>query len=271
MSEKVQRAEITIKPVVYRIAGMDAVSIRRDLEYQATDAGALTMDLYYPPDFKPGGPLPAVILATGYSDVGAVAKVGCILKEMESLISWSRLIAASGMTAITYENREPAADFHTLLRYVRQNAGALGIDPQRIGLWATSGNSPVALSALMEDERTSVKCASFLYPFLLDLAGTTIVADASKTFKFVNACADKSVGDLQLDVPLFLVRAGREEFPHLNEAIDRFVAQALLRNVPITLVNHTTGQHAFDLFDNSPATQVVVQQVLDFLQAHLQR
>jgi hypothetical protein len=112
---------------------------------------------------------------------------------------------------------------------------------------------------------------SLLYPFLLDLDGTTIVADASKTFKFVNACAGKSINDLRLDVPLFLVRAGREEFPHLNETIDRFVAQALLRNVPITLVNNATGHHAFDLFDDCLATRVIVQQVLGFLQAHLQR
>jgi hypothetical protein len=270
MSEKVQRAEITLKPVVYRIAGMDAVSIRRDLVYQATDVAALTMDLYYPSDFKPGASLPAVILVTGYSDIGAEAKVGCKFKEMESLMSWSRLIAASGLVAITYGNREPAADFHALLQYLQPNGAALGIDLARIGLWATSGNSPVALSAVMGDGRETVKCASLLYPFLLDLDGTTIVADASKTFKFVNLCAGKSIDDMPLNVPLLLVRAGREEFPHLNETIDRFVARTLTRNLPITLVNHATGPHAFDLFDDSAASRIVVQQVLDFFRSHLQ-
>src|SRR5437773_7130935 len=61
----------------------------------------------------------------------------------------------------------------------------------------------------------------------------------------------KSVDDLPDDVPLFIARAGRDEMPGLNETLDRFAAKALDRNLPITMVNHANGPHAFDLVDDS--------------------
>jgi hypothetical protein len=102
--------------------------------YRITDAGALGMDLYSPPDSKSGARRPAVVFVLGFSDLGAQKILGCPFREMESYVSWARLVAASGMVAITYTNREPATDLRALLRYVRQNAESLGIDENRIGL-----------------------------------------------------------------------------------------------------------------------------------------
>jgi len=269
MNEKVQRAEITTKPALYRLAGMEEVRVVPDIVYRSNDSGMLTMDVYYPPNSLPAGARPAVILVVGYSDVAAEAKVGCKFKEMESLISWARLIAASGMAAITYANGEAEPDFHFLFQHVRQNGPALGIDAERIGLWATSGNSPLALSALLKNSELDVKCAAFLYPFLLDLDGTTVVAEASKVYKFVNRCAGKLIDDLSLSIPLLIARAGQDEFPHLNQTIDRFIARALLRNLPVTLLNHAGGPHAFDLLQESEATRATIRQVLEFLGSYL--
>jgi hypothetical protein len=64
MSQSIPQNDITRKRVVYQIPGMDAVTIRRDVEYQATDAGGLTMDIYYPPDWKSGTRIPAVVFVT---------------------------------------------------------------------------------------------------------------------------------------------------------------------------------------------------------------
>jgi len=71
MSQDTQRDQISKKRVLYTIAGMDDVTVRRDEQYRVTDAGALTMDVYYPPDLKAGGRTPAVIFVTGFSDLGA--------------------------------------------------------------------------------------------------------------------------------------------------------------------------------------------------------
>ena len=68
MSQEAQQNDITKKRVVYQLPGMEAVTIRRDVEYRAADAGALTMDIYYPPDFQSGARLPAVIFVSGYPD-----------------------------------------------------------------------------------------------------------------------------------------------------------------------------------------------------------
>jgi dienelactone hydrolase len=257
--------------MVYRIPGMDAVEVRRDVEYRAADAaaGALTMDVYYPPGAKAGAPVPAVVLVAGFPDPGYEAKLGCKFKETGSSRSWGRLLAASGLAAITYTNREPAADIHALLAHLRRTAAALGIDADRLGLWATSGNVPVALSVLMREDPGRVKCAVLCYGYTLDLDGSGRVAEASAKWGFVNPCAGKSVADLPARVPLFVARAGRDEIPHLNETLDRFLAHALTHNLPVTLTNHPAAPHAFDLFDDSGASREVVRQALAFTQSHL--
>lgn len=270
MSQDTQQHDhISKKMVLYRIAGMDDVQVRRDIEFRATETGALTMDIYNPPDSKSGARLPAVVLVAGFPDVGFEAKVGCKFKEMGSSVSWARLTAASGMIAITYTNREPAADVHALLRYVRQNAAALGIDETRLGVWASSGNVPLALSILMQKGMDYVKCAVLCYGYTLDLEGATGVAEAAKMFGFVNACAGKTVDDLPQNLPMFIARAGQDELPHLNETLDCFLSKALARNLPVTFVNLPDAPHAFDLLHDSETSREIVRQMLAFMQFHL--
>ncbi len=263
-----QASEIVKKTAVYQLPGMDAVTVHRDVVYLQTDTGDLTLDVYSPtapPDRATGARTPTVVLIAGYSDVGFGKMLGCRFKDMGSSVSWARLIAASGLTAITYANREPAADLRSLLGYLRQNAESLGIDETRIGAWASSGNVPLALSLLLRDAAPPLCCAALSYGFMLDLDGMTGTAEASKQFGFANPCAGKTLDDLAVDIPLFLARAGKDQFPHLNESIDRFVAGALARNLPVTLVNHPEGPHAFDLFLDNEMSREIIRQILGFL------
>jgi len=217
MSQDTQQDHISKKSVVYTMPGVDAVIVRRDEQYRVTDGGALTMDLYYPYNSKSGARTPAVIFATGFSDVEAQKTLGCRLKEMGSYISWGRLTAAFGLVAITYTNREPAKDVHAVLQHVRQNAKSLDIDESRVGVWACSGNVPTALSVLMQDAQDHPKCAVLCYGYMLDSGGSTAVADASGRWGFVNPCAGKSVDDLRHDIPLFIARAGQDRTPGLSD------------------------------------------------------
>jgi hypothetical protein len=269
VSQETQRNDIIKRRVVYQIPGVDAVTMRRDVEYRATEPGVLTMDIYYPPDSKSGARIPAVVFVSGFSDLGFQKMLGCNLKDMGSYVSWGQLAAASGLVAITYTNREPAADIHVLLQYVRQNAPSLGIDENRIGVWACSGNVPMALSVLMQEDRDYLKCAVLCYGIMLDLEGSTSVAELAKTFGFVNPCAGKSVNDLTQDIPLFIVRAGQDETPHLNETIDRFLVKALICNLPITFANHPAAPHSFDVLDDSEASREIIRQILAFMRFHL--
>jgi dienelactone hydrolase len=269
MSQNTEQDHISKKRVVYTIPGMDAVTVRRNEPYRETDTGALTMDLYYPPDSRSAGN-PAVVFVTGFSDIGAEKMLGCKLKEMGSYTSWAQLVAASGLVGITYANREPAADAGAVLQHIRGNARSLEIDENRIGVWACSGSGPTALSVLIESGHdSSVKCAVFCYPYTLDLDRSTRVADAAGQFGFVNPCAGKTANDLPRDVPLFFARAGQDRMPGLNEALDRFLGNAMRENLPITFVNHPAAPHAFDLFDNSESSREIIKRILTFFQFHL--
>jgi acetyl esterase/lipase len=270
MSRDTQQPDhISKKEVVYRIHGMDAVQVRREVEYRATEACALTMDIYYPPDAKREARLPAVVFVAGFPDAGFEARVGCRFKEMGSSISWGRLTASTGLVAITYTNREPATDIHALLEYVRENAAALRIDETRLGVWASSGNVPLALSLLMREGSAYLKCAVLCYGYMLDPEGATGVAEAARMFGFANPCAWRSVDDLPPDLPLFIARAGQDQMPHLNETIDSFMLKALTRNLPLTFANHPTAPHAFDLLDDTETSRAIIRQILAFLQFHL--
>lgn len=253
---------ISARAVVYRAAGADGVKVRREVEY----AAGLTADIYYPPDSESAAP--AVFIVAGFPDEGFAAHVGRRFKEMGSSVSWARLMAAEGLAAVTYTNRAPAEDLRALLAYVRLHADELRIDRQRLGLWASSGNVPLALSALME-EGGRLKCAALCYGYMLDSGASGVVAEASRRWGFVNPCAGRSAADLPAGVPLFVARAGRDEAPGLNEALDRFASAALACNLPLTLVNHPEAPHAFDLLDDSEPTREVVRRILAFLRFNL--
>jgi hypothetical protein len=149
MSQTTQRSEMTLKPVLCRVPGMKAVVVRRDVPYRTSADGPLTLDLYEPPDVHPGTRSPAVVFVSGYSDAGLQAFLGCKLKDWQSYMDWGKLAATAGLSGITYAAIEPAADLPALLNFLRKNAASLGIDENRIGLWACSGNGPMALLMLM--------------------------------------------------------------------------------------------------------------------------
>jgi AraC family transcriptional regulator len=257
-----QRAEIASKPVVYQAPGMDAVTVEQDIPYDPSNP-ALTMDLYRPPGSDPGRPLPAVIFVFGYSDLGAEKMLGCKLKEMEVYIGWAKLVAASGMIGITYSNHDPMRDLDALFRHLKENAGALGIDTNRIGVWAGSGNVPRALGLLMKGD-PPVKCAALCYGVMLDLDGATGAAEGARRFGFANPTVGKRVEDLPPGVPLFVARAGCDT-PEMNQGIDRFVSRALARNLPITVANHPEGLHGFDVMQDSETSREIIRRILDFL------
>lgn len=266
MSEQ-SRNPMTLQPVRVTLPGTDQVLVRRDVPVPGADGTMLAMDVYAPPDeVTPAAGV--VVMVHGYPDEGFQRVLGCRFKEMASVQSWGRLIAASGMTAVAYTTRSPDADLHALLGHLASHGAALGIDAFRIALWACSGHGPVALSALMHPAPPRVSCASFLYPYLMDVGAGTHVADAARTFRFANAGAGRQVQDVRDDVPILIVRAGGDQMPGLNAALDGFVSAAVADHGRLTLVNHP-GPHAFDLTDDSRESEHVIRVVIHFLASHL--
>jgi hypothetical protein len=123
------------------------------------------------------------------------------------------------------------------------------------------------LSALLQDSKLA--CAAFLYAFTMDLNGSDHVANAAKQYGCVDACAGKSAADLPASMPLLFARAGRDQFAGLNDAMDGVIAAGLARNLPVSMVNHPGGVHAFDLEEDSEASRGIIRQVSSFLRLHL--
>jgi hypothetical protein len=263
MSEQSEREaiirEIAKKRIVYRVPGVDALPAPRDLTYPSSSGASLSMQVHYPA--SPSSGLPVVIVPLGYADPQAD------VRRYGPVASWVQLFAASGIAGVIYGTTAPEKDVHAALKHLRVNADSLGLDPTRLGLFATSGSVPVALSALMDDSQ--LRCAALLYGYTMDLEGSTAVTDMSRSAGFANACAGRSVNDVPDSVPMLFVRAGRDQFPGLNDALDGVMAGALRRNLPFTLINHARGAHGFDCDEDSDASRGIIRQVLAFLRFHL--
>lgn len=252
--------DMTSQGVVHRIQGIADIAVERDRAY-TTDLGPLPFDLYRPPGAA--APCPAVMFVSGFPDPGLAAMLGKPLKDWACYADWARLVAASGIAGITYANREPR-DAVALIHHLRANAGELGLDPERIGAWACSGNAPMAL-ALIARERLA--CAALLYAYLLDLDGATSVADAAAQYHF--AAPPVALSELPRAAPMLVVRAGRDVTPGLDATLLRFVAAARDHRLPVELVEHAEAPHAFDLVHDSPRTHQVIEEVLAFLRRAL--
>jgi hypothetical protein len=267
MAEATSRHPITLQRLLYRIEGMEQVETRRDVTYFSNADTSLAMDIYYPAGAPDTSGAPVVLIVAGYRDVGVPLTLGCRFKEMEMVISLAQLIAASGMAAVAYQTSDPAADARRVVDFVVDSGSALRLDGNRIGVWGMSGNGPTAVALLM-DRGPNLRAAVFSAAFTMDLQGS-VVADAAATYHFADAAAGRSMRELPKDVPLLLVRAGKEQFQGLNEALDRFAAAALEENLPLTLINHAPAPHAFELYDDSPASRNVIDAMLAFMRFHL--
>ncbi len=266
---EVQPTDFFTRRVCLQLEGMDAIPVRRDVAFGPAGR-ELRFDLYYPSDEADDDRWPAVIIVAGYPATLEPRPAALTYKEIGWTVSIGQLIARSGMVAIAYANRgEPVADLRALFEHLHERAEALRIDPARIGVIAASGNAPTALATIMQEASRPPVCAALCQGCLLDLDGATDVADAARQFGFANPCGGRTVADLRRDVPLFITRGGRDQFPAMNASIDRFVRQGLAENLPMTVVNHADGPHAFDLFDDSRASRDVVRQTLRFLRQHL--
>ncbi len=142
----------------------------------------------------------------------------------------------------------------------------------------------MALAALMEEGREGreqpeggegqddgkrLRCAVLSYGFMLDLDGSTAVADAAAQWGFVNAAAGKDAGDLPSAVPLLVMRASPGFSSRAERGARSIRREGAQRNLPLTLVNHPTGSHSFDLLDDTDASRIVIRQMLAFLRVQL--
>jgi len=264
---------ITQMPVVYRVPGMDQARVRKNLVYRTVGETSLELDVYSSPDAGAAARRPAVILVHG----GPIPP-GARPKDWALFVDYGRMLAVSGFTAVTLNHRfhgpgalaDAAGDVAAAVAHVRSHAEELGVDADRVALWAFSGGGPF-LAAPLREQWPFVR-AIVAYYAVLDLqvpppgAAGGLTDETRREFSpilHLAAAGEKTP-------PLLVARAGRDN-EWLNATIDRFVQEAVARNVALELMTHPAGRHGFDVLDDDDRSREIIARTLDFLKRRLPR
>ena len=265
-----EMARKVMMPVVYRVPGMDKVKVVQNLKYTKTDDPNILMDVYLPPDAAQAEKRPAVIFIHGG------VKTEYTPKDWGIYTSWGRLIAASGFVGVTFTHRleypnksleKAAQDVLAAIDYLRANGDKYHVDKDRICLIAYSAGGPL-LSLAMRGETPFVRCLIAFYAFMDIQQSDYRKTEAAETVK-----AFSPITYLQEDVskipPLLIARAGRDEVPSMDDSIDRFVKEALAKNIMFNLANHPHGVHGFDNQNDDERSREIIRSAIAFMQTHL--
>jgi acetyl esterase/lipase len=232
------------KALVLQIQGMHRAKVKRGILYQRSPN--LRMDVYRPRSAR--GRLPAVLLA-GPTGRSSGQKVG-----------WAQAIAASGLSAVTFDTRSDASprnaaeDVQSALSYIRSHSKRLGIDPSRL---CTLGfSTPWHLWATMRDPRRWLRC-NVAYYEPLDVQSTAF-GDEFSALTYLR----RSPGSIP---PMLVVEAGRDD------STDRFAAAATELHADVRVVTYPEAAHGFDVGRRTARARAIVKQTLRFLKARLAR
>jgi len=258
--------------VAYEVEGMNDVIVKKDLPYLKSSDSALKMDIYYPPDFDFRRKIPAVVFVFGYTNDGQLKTAKHQLRTWSPYTSWCRVVAASGMAAIVYETINPENDLKSLIQYINSNSDNLNIDVKRIGAYSCSANTPTEIAYVLNDPECIFKCAVVYYGIFLttDFKHISTIDTLSQNMGFVTPRLSDPVS-WSKNVPLMIVHAGKDFVPHTNESLTSFVEKAIVQNVPITLMIHSDGVHAFDINTDNESTRQIIRNTLEFWKFYLTR
>lgn len=256
-------------PVMVTLPGMDDLKISRDVDYALSSDPFVRMDIYAPKKAK--GPRPAVLFIHG--GVGTKGQA----KDWGIYQSWGRLAAASGLIGVTFTHRlgypetkitEGSADVGMAIAYVRNNAAAYGIDADKICLAAFSAAGPL-LSPYMSEAPEYIRCLVSVYTFL-DIRQTKEHQAAETATTRNDYSPILKLAGTGRKTPLLVVRAGKDAIPTLLDSIDRFSAEALKHDYPMTLINLPGAPHGFDNKAWSPRGEEAILGTLSFFKTHLE-
>jgi len=225
----------------------------------------LTVDLYYPPTAGEE-PNPVVVFVLAYPDATPLGP----MKDEDFYTSWARLVAAEGFVGVLYETSDPEPDLATVLSFLSEEAASLRIDPSRLGFWSCSANTALALKYART--RVGVPPAAFVayYGLMPTPDAYQAAANDSSSARWGFSLPGYRDGEsYPTDLPMFVVRAGRDREPEILHSIDHFTAFAFQQNLALTVRNYPEGHHTFDVDDDTEETRAIIKQTLDFFQTHL--
>jgi acetyl esterase/lipase len=258
------------KRIVLDLPGMEKVRILKNLTYKEVPGRDLQADVFLPPNLPDDEVCPGIVfIHGGYLPPNLRTQP----KDWGSFISYGQLLAASGLTAITFNHRyygrkfleTSQADVKDLISYVRDNSQEIGIDKSRIHLWAFSGGGPLISWALREtpDYISSL----VLYYTILDIMPQVSAFEIPEKMRLAFSPVHQLRG-LEKDMfPIYIARAGLDR-QALNQTIDNFIQTALSKNIGLEISNHASGQHGFDILDDEDRSRQIIHRTIEYILAN---
>jgi hypothetical protein len=121
------------------------------------------------------------------------------------------------------------------LAYLRGHGAELGIDANRVLLFAAAANAGAGFPVAMGAKRTQIRAAVIYY-------------GAGEPAAF------------RPKVPVLLVRAGLD---------DRLIGRAMTANAPLEVINYSGGHHAFDLRDDNAFSRDLAARTVSFMKSRM--
>ena len=132
--------------------------------------------------------------------------------------AWAEIAASKGLLSRSdpdLREESVAQDLAALLTHLAANGPSLGIDRDRIAVYAGSGNAYRTLPLVQDPKLTAIKAAVIYY-------------------------GGGQVTTFRRDLPVLLVRAGLDR-PPVNRTITELATLAQTQNAPVTLLNYLGG------------------------------
>jgi acetyl esterase/lipase len=122
----------------------------------------------------------------------------------------------------------------------------------------------------MRDKPAYIRCLVGFYAFMdIQQSGNLFTVNESKEnlqkFSSINYLAK----DAEKIPPIFIARAGLDVVPTMDDSIDRFVREALAKNVSLTVANHPKGVHGFDNQTDDERSREIIQSAIAFMKSNL--
>ena len=256
--------------VVYDLPRMNDVIIKKDIAYKDIAGSTLKMDIYFPPEFDFQTKIPAIIMVLGYPDMAGKKLIGSEFKNHIQFISWCKIISASGMAAIAYESSNPEQDIISLSNYLKTNEDKLKIDNSKIGAYTCSAHTPTTITTILNGSNNIFKCAVVYYGFFLtsDFKYLSQIDTLSQNMGFKTPrLSEPDVW--KKDIPILIIRAGKDNVPYINQTLASFYDKALNQNLPITLINYSNGAHGFEAYNDNENTRQIIENTIEFWKFNL--
>jgi acetyl esterase/lipase len=265
------------------------------VEYCRPDGVPLAMDLYTPPAAaRRGRAAPVVMYMHGGGAIGdrKMSGAGAVLANHQGALftPLQQQLNAQGVVVAAIDHRLPPGtpwpaqieDAKCAVRFLRTHATGLGIDPDRIGVWGSSGGGHLALLLGLTGPGAGFDHGQYLnqssaVQAVVDMFGPADLNDFDDSAPFVRFMAQISFGSStairRSASPINYVAAGAPPFLILQSTEDPMVrprqstrlAQCLqAAGVQATLIEVQGTEHTLDTPGQKPSPDELTVTIVNF-------